>query len=81
MLWFLPWLVISPSLPLLLLTVTLPLYDLRYILATDSNLFESVIVPLQFLPSLIWLAWQLIQRQLIQKQLKQNNNTAGSVSK
>ena len=79
--WFSPWLVISPSLPLLLLAVTLPLYDLRYILATDSNLFESVIVPLQFLPSLIWLAWQLIQGQLIQKQLKQNNNTVGSVSK
>lgn len=68
MLWFLPWLAISPSMPLIFLTVTLPLYDLRYPLAAEAeaDLYELVVVPLQFLPSLICLVWQFIREQRIQ---------------
>ena len=62
--WFLPWLAIYPHPALLLLTVTLPLYDLRYPLQLggQQELFEALIVPLQFLPSLIILAYETTRK-------------------
>jgi len=58
LIWMIPWLVLHPSPALLLLTVTLPLYDLRYPLSLDaeSNLFDDLIVPIEFAPSVIWIA-------------------------
>ena len=61
--WLIPWLVVRPSPALLLLTVLLPLYDLRYPLSLDGdqNLFDTVIVPLQFLPILLLLTLPLMR--------------------
>lgn len=56
-LWFLPLLALRPSAPLLLMTVLLPLYDLRfyYYGVGEDLLVHSVIIPLQFLPPLLWM--------------------------
>ena len=55
--WLLPWLALNPSPALLALTVTLPLYFLRFTPFFDQNpaLYQWVIVPLQFLPPLLLL--------------------------
>jgi len=67
--WLIPWLTVHPSAPLLLLTATLPLYDFRFPLTLDAastsgttDLFHSVIVPLQFAPTLVWLAYEFIKK-------------------
>ncbi len=62
-LWMLPFLVIVPVWPLLVLPVTLPLYFLRYGFAErgETSFFENVVVPIEFGPILlllgVWL-WQ-----------------------
>lgn len=63
--WLIPWLVMRFSPALLLLTVLLPLYDLRYPMSLDDsqNLFDTVIVPLQFLPTLLLLSLSYVKRQ------------------
>jgi hypothetical protein len=56
--WLLPWLAVHPSRPLLLLSITLPLYDLRYPLTLidgGDNLFNTWVVPLEFAPALLWI--------------------------
>lgn len=60
--WLLPMLVVRPSLPLLLLTVTLPLYYLRFPLAAldRSDLFDTAVVALQFAPVWGLLAWAAV---------------------
>ncbi|UTW55915.1 hypothetical protein [Kordiimonas sp. SCSIO 12610] len=65
--WLIPWLTLHPSRPLLLLTVTLPLYDLRYPLSLnedDPDVFNRLIVPLEFLPTLLWLLIDYIRNQI-----------------
>ena len=59
-LWILPFLAIRPNLALLLLTLTLPLYDLRYYLAAiDKEAeFSALVITLQFLPTCLLLLWQ-----------------------
>ncbi len=56
--WFLPWLVIWPSMPLLLLTLTLALYDLRFLLFDlgQDVWVHGLVIPLEFLPVLVMLA-------------------------
>lgn len=56
--WFLPLLVLKPNMPLLLLTMLLPLYDLRYPLTVidEFELFNDIIITIEFLPTLILLA-------------------------
>ena len=57
--WFVPWLAVQFSPALLLLSVLLPLYDLRYPMSLDGNqsLFDTVIVPIEFLPTLVLLVF------------------------
>ncbi len=67
--WLIPWLVIFPSPALLLLTALLPLYDLRYPMSLTENqaLFDTFVVTIEFLPSLILLGfagYQRLQRQV-----------------
>lgn len=59
-LWVLPWLAIKPHMGLLILTVTLPLYDLRYPLQAlgKEDLFNQVIVAIEFVPSFLLIAYQ-----------------------
>ena len=56
-LWFMPLLVIKPNKALLLLTLLLPLYDLRYPLEALGNkyIFDYLVITLEFLPCLIML--------------------------
>jgi hypothetical protein len=63
--WLLPWLVFRPSFPLLLLTATLPLYDLRYALldAGRHDVFENFVVSLEFAPSIVLLAFSFLRRK------------------
>ena len=63
LIWIIPWLVLHPSPALLLLTVTLPLYDLRYPLSlgADGNLFDDLIVPIEFAPSVLWIAIDFVK--------------------
>lgn len=58
LIWFLPFLAMRPYMPLLLLTALLPLYDLRYPMqqANMTELFNSLIIPLQFLPVFLLMA-------------------------
>jgi hypothetical protein len=58
--WFLPLLTLKPNLPLLSLTMLLPLYDLRYPLAelNKTELFNDIIIPLQFIPPILLLLHQ-----------------------
>ena len=57
-LWFLPFLIVVPIWPLLLISVTIPLYFSRYYFleAERSDIFNTVFVPLQFLPIFLALA-------------------------
>jgi hypothetical protein len=69
--WLLPWLSLHPSPALLLLTVTLPLYDIRYPLSLSENgqnMFDQIIVPLEFAPTIIWLAIQYGRKRVLRKQ-------------
>jgi hypothetical protein len=63
--WFLPLLAIKPNLPLLSLTMLLPLYDLRYPLSelNKSDVFNDIFIPLQFLPPLVFLLFQLFRNK------------------
>jgi len=61
LIWIIPWLVLYPSPALLLLTVSLPLYDLRYVLS--DAVFNNFIVPIEFGPSLVWLAIDGLRRR------------------
>jgi len=65
--WFLPLLTIKPSLPLLSLTMLLPLYDLRYPLneLNKTDLFNDIFIPLQFLPPLAFLLFELYKKKNI----------------
>jgi len=62
-LWLLPWLAIRPNAGLLLLTATLPIYYLRYPLSinNESQLFDNYWVTLEFLPSLLLIAYGLLR--------------------
>jgi len=53
--WLLPWLCCLPYKPVLLLTATLPLYYLRYLLEAKglSAFFNEIVVVVEFLPSLV----------------------------
>lgn len=57
-LWFLPWLAIYPVPALLLLSITLPLYDLRFVMQAlgKSDLFDSIVTAIEFLPIFLALA-------------------------
>ena len=68
--WLIPWLVVHPSAPLLLLTATLPLYDFRFPMTLDiastaatTEWFHSLVVPLQFAPTLLWLAYGFLRKR------------------
>lgn len=60
-LWLLPFLVFLPVWPLLAMSVTLPLYFLRYYYADiqQTDFFENVIVPLEFAPIFVLLLYWL----------------------
>lgn len=64
-LWLLPFLCIRPDPALLVLTVTLPLYDLRYPMMASGNdyQFDTLVVPLQFLPTCLWLVWRSFKQR------------------
>lgn len=57
-LWFLPWLAVYPVPALFLLSITLPLYDLRFVLQAlgKSHLFDSIVTVIEFLPIFLALA-------------------------
>lgn len=59
--WFLPFLAIRPFIPLLLLSLTLMLYPLRFWFNDLGyrEYFDYGVVPLQFLPVLLLLLWGL----------------------
>ncbi|TQV80637.1 glycosyltransferase 87 family protein [Denitrobaculum tricleocarpae] len=58
--WLLPFLVIQPSIPLLLMTALLPLYYLRFVFEANefAAITERVFAWIQFGPVLGMLAWQ-----------------------
>ncbi len=62
--WLMPWLVLYPHPALLLLTFTLPLYDLRYPLSLneEGDIFNAIIVPIEFGPTIFWLFKDCIQK-------------------
>jgi hypothetical protein len=70
--WLIPWLCIHPSRPLLLLTVTLPLYDLRYPLSLNENgteFFDHMIVPIEFIPTLLWLVIDFAKTKITRRKV------------
>ncbi len=70
--WLIPWLCVHPVRPLLLLTVTLPLYDLRYPLSLSeggADFFDHMIVPLEFIPTLLWLVIDFIKTRITRRQV------------
>ncbi len=64
-LWLLPFLTIIPYKPLLLLTVLMPLYYLRYYFEPRGqyDLYYDFIVWLEYLPVLSWILYDLIKRK------------------
>lgn len=73
LIWFLPLLAVKPSLPLLSLTMLLPLYNLRYPLneLNKTELFNDVFIPLQFLPPILFLFIQWYRNKPKMKSLLQ----------
>ncbi len=63
--WMLPLLAVSPRRPLLLLTVTLPLYYLWYYYEPrgEVEFFNNAIVWIEFLPVWIWILWDTLQNR------------------
>ncbi len=63
--WFLPLLAFKPNLPLLSLTMLLPLYDLRYPLneLNKTDLFNDIFIPLQFLPPIVFILFNLYKKK------------------
>ncbi|WP_350335364.1 glycosyltransferase 87 family protein [Coralliovum pocilloporae] len=63
-LWLLPFLTIRPQIALLALSVTLPLYELRfwYENLPDANWWKQLVVWIEFGPILIWLLVTSIKR-------------------
>lgn len=64
-LWMLPFLAIAPSWPLLLLSATLPLYDLRFLYeaAPDAEAWKPIVTWAQILPVLALGAWLFVRRR------------------
>lgn len=64
-LWLLPFLTIIPYRPLLLLTVLMPLYDLRYYFLPRGQYeyYDNLIVCLEYAPVLGWIIYDLIKNR------------------
>mgnify|MGYP001051794693 CR=1 FL=1 len=75
--WLLPFLTLAPGV-LLVLTATLPLYDLSFAFeyAGHAALFDRLVVPLQWLPVWTALAWIALQR--LRRRALSSNGTVES---
>ncbi len=68
-LWMIPFLTFIPYKPLLLLTVLMPLYYLRYYYEPrgEYDLYYQYIVWLEYLPVVVWIGYDLINKKLVVK--------------
>lgn len=67
--WMLPFLTFIPYKPLLLLTVLMPLYYLRYYYEPrgEYDFYYQYIVWLEYLPALVWLGYDLISKKFMNR--------------
>lgn len=64
-LWMLPFLALTPSFPLLVLSATLPLYYLRFPMKAAGivQFFDWGIVWIEYTPTLVLLVWQVLRHR------------------